>query len=158
MGRQWDPIQSIPRPEVSSCCSLSNGDSKQPRKHHCPVKDLEYAGVSVRTIVHHLAAWWTWTPTARHYYFCGDPECDVAYYGDDNSVVLKSQLQIRIGVKERGKNDLLCYCFGISRADFERDPDTKNFVTSQTKAGMRSCETSNPSGRCCLKDIPESLE
>jgi hypothetical protein len=28
-------------------------------------------------------------------------------------------------------------------------------VMAQTKAGLCSCDTSNPSGRCCLKDFPK---
>lgn len=112
----------------------------------------------MRTIAHHIKDSWGWTPTARHYYFCDDPECDVAYFGDDHSVVYKTRLRTRIGVKERAANDLLCYCFGVSWADFERNPATKDFVMAQTKAGLCSCETSNPSGRCCLKDFPKSVE
>jgi hypothetical protein len=34
---------------------------------------------------------------------------------------------------------------GVSRADFERNPGAKDVVTVQTKAGLCSCETSNPS-------------
>ena len=143
---------------MNSCRSSSGCDRNGPRKHHCPANDLEYSEVSVRTIVHHIAESWAWTPTAKQYYFCGDPECDVAYFWDDDSVVLKSQLRTRIGVKERSGDDLLCYCFGVSRADFERNPGTKDFVTAQTKAGMCYCETSNPSGRCCLKNFPNSSD
>jgi hypothetical protein len=51
--------------------------------------------------------------------------------------------------------DLLCYCFGISREDFKRDPGLRDFVVAKTKAGECSCETKNPSGRCCLKDFPK---
>jgi len=50
---------------------------------------------------------------------------------------------------------MLCYCFGVSSADFERNPATRDFVMAQTKANLCSCETSNPSGRCCLKDFPK---
>jgi hypothetical protein len=117
---------------------------------------LEYFEVSVRTIIHHLKAPWAWAPSAKHYYFCDAPDCDVAYFGDDDSVILKSQLRTRIGVKERGGNDLLCYCFGVSRTDVERDPATREFVIAQTRIGACSCETSNPSGRCCLKDLAKS--
>jgi hypothetical protein len=111
--------------------------------------------VPVRTIAHHIKEPWAWVPSAERYYFCDDPDCDVAYFGDDNSVVLKSQLRTRIGVKERTERDLLCYCFGVSRADFERDPAAREFVMAQTRIGACSCETSNPSGRCCLKDFPK---
>lgn len=140
---------------MSNGCSLSDSDSAHRRKGRCPVNGLEYAEVAVRTIIHHIKNSWTWVPSAKHYYFCDAPDCDVAYFGDDNSVVLKSQLRTRIGVKEQAEHDLLCYCFGVRRGDFERDPTIREFVIAQTKVGACSCETSNPSGRCCLKDFPK---
>lgn len=141
---------------MSNCCSSSSCDSDHPNKGRCPINGLEYFEVSLRTIAHHIKEPWAWTSSAERYYFCDDPDCDVAYFGDDNSVVLKSQLRTRIGVKERTDNDLQCYCFGVSRADFERDTATREFVIAQTKMGACSCEISNPSGRCCLKDFPKS--
>jgi hypothetical protein len=143
---------------MSNCCSSSGCDSSHPEKRRCPTNGQEYSEVSARTIAHHLKEPWTWTPTAEHYYFCDDPDCDVTYFGDDGSTILKSQLRNRIGVKERNGEDLLCYCFGVSKADFERNPDIRNFVVAQTRAGLCSCETSNPSGRCCLKDFPKPRE
>lgn len=141
---------------MSSCCSSSSSDSVHPNKGRCPGDGLECFEVSVRTIAHHIKEPWAWTPSAERYYFCDAPGCDVAYFGDDNSVVLTSQLRTRIGVKERSEYDLLCYCFGVTRADFERNPATREFVIAQTKMGACSCEISNPSGRCCLKDFPKS--
>lgn len=141
---------------MSSCCSSSASDSAHPNKGRCPGNGLEYSEVSATTIAHHIKEPWAWVPSAKHYYFCDAADCDVAYFGDDNSVVLKSQLRTRVGVKERGEHDLLCYCFGVSRADFERNPTTREFVIAQTRAGACSCDTSNPSGRCCLKDFPKS--
>jgi hypothetical protein len=141
---------------MSSCCLSSRSNSAHPNRGRCPVNGLEYPGVSVRTITHHINYPWAWAPSAGHYYFCDAPDCDVAYFGDDNSVVLKSQLRTRIGVKERADYDLLCYCFGVRRTDFERDPATREFVIAKTKIGACSCETSNPSGRCCLQDFPRS--
>lgn len=110
----------------------------------------------MRTVLHHVKTSWDWMPTAKRYYFCDDPNCDVAYFGDDDSVILKSQLRTRIGVKEQSGDSLLCYCFGVSRSDFARNPSTKDFVVEQTKAGRCSCDTSNPSGRCCLKDFQKT--
>ena len=139
---------------MSNCCSSFNSGSVNPNTGRCPANGLEYSEVSVRTITHHIKESWAWAPSAKHYYICDAPDCDVAYFGDDSSVVLKSQLRTRIGAKEQTKHDLLCYCFGVSRGDFERDPTTRAFVIAQTKVGACSCETSNPSGRCCLKDFP----
>lgn len=61
-----------------------------------------------------------------------------------------------IGVKEASDDTLLCYCFGVSKKDFQSDLAIREFVVGQTKAGLCSCETSNPSGRCCLKNFPKT--
>jgi hypothetical protein len=138
------------------CCSSSGGDNARSNKARCAANGLECSTVSVRTITHHITQPWAWVPSARKYYFCDDPDCAVAYFGDDDSIVLKSQLRTRLGATERSEHALLCYCFGISRADFVRDPATREYVIAQTRTGACSCETSNPAGRCCLKDFPKS--
>jgi hypothetical protein len=96
-----------------------------------------------------------WTPTAARYFFCEDPECDVVYFCDDGSIIVTSPLRTRIGLKEKTNNGLLCYCFGVSNSVMTNNPAVKNYVIAQTKAGLCSCETSNPAGRCCLKGFPK---
>lgn len=105
-------------------------------------------------ITHHILTAWKWVPTADHYYFCDDPDCDIVYYGEDDSTILKSQLRTRLGTKDDAGNSRLCYCYGISKEDLRRNHAIKDFVIAQTKAGLCSCDTSNPSGRCCLKNFP----
>ena len=141
---------------ISDCCSSSHCDSTHPKRHRCPANSRECSEVSGRTIAHHVKEPWTWQPTGHRYFFCDDPACETVYFGDDGSMVLKAQLRTHVGVKEPSDNSLLCYCFGITRADFRANPATKDFVISQTKAGLCSCDTSNPSGRCCLKDFSTS--
>ena len=110
--------------------------------------------MSARTIAHHIVGAWERVLTADRYFFCDDPQCDVVYFGDDDSTILNSQLRTRVGVKDDASDGLLCYCYGVRKNDFKRNPATKAFVVAQTKAGLCSCETRNPSGRCCLKDFP----
>ncbi len=90
-------------------------------------------------------------PTAARWFFCDDPDCDVAYFGDDGSILRRSQLRDHAATGDR----LLCHCFGLTLDRFLRDPATRDYVVAQTRAGQCSCETSNPSGRCCLKDFPD---
>ena len=141
---------------MSDCCSSSRSDTNHPKKHRCPVNGREYSEVSVRTIAHHVKDAWIWQPTGHRYFFCDDPACDVVYFGDDGSTILKSQLRTPVGIKESSEASLLCYCFGVTKADFSANPATKDFVVAQTKAGQCSCDTRNPSGRCCLKDFHKS--
>ncbi|MBI4808865.1 MAG: copper chaperone Copz family protein [Nitrosomonadales bacterium] len=137
---------------MSDCCSPS---TSLPKKHRCPRNGIEYTEVSARTIAHHLKQPSSWQDSGRRYFFCDDPGCDVVYFGEDDSVILKSQLRTRVGVKEADDDALLCYCFGITRADALGDPAIKDFVVDKTRQGLCFCETSNPSGRCCLKDFPK---
>jgi hypothetical protein len=58
-------------------------------------------------------------------------------------------------VKETDGDVLLCYCFGVSRADAACDPALRDFVVAATRDGQCACDTRNPSGRCCLKDLPK---
>lgn len=137
------------------CCPPAADAGNHPKKRPCPANGREYLEVSPRTIAHHLREPWNWTAAAR-YYFCDDPACDVVYFGDDGSLIRKGQLRTAVGIKESGDDAPLCYCFGVTRADFKRNPAVKDFVTEQARAGQCACETRNPSGRCCLKDFPKS--
>jgi len=142
---------------MDACCSpLGCHSSSHSKKHRCPANGQEYSEVSVRTIAHHIKTSWAWTPTASCYFFCEAPDCDIVYLGDDGSTIVTSQLRTRIGVKENNEDSQLCYCFGVCNSDFQHNPNIKDFVIKQTKAGLCSCETSNPSGRCCLKDFPRA--
>jgi len=139
---------------MNNCCPTSN--NKTPTsKHHCPVDGKAYAQISIRTILHHLKTSWSWHGKQQNYYFCNNPDCDIVYFGEDDSVIYKSELRTLVGIKEDSIDAPLCYCFGVSKADARRDPAAKEFVVQQTKAKLCTCETSNPSGRCCLKDFPE---
>ena len=143
---------------MSDCCSGSKSSTdvkkSHPRKKACPLNQHEYALVEIKTILHHLAESWNADLKQQAYYYCNDPECDVAYFAEDGSTIKKSQLRTNLSSKDKNQA-LICYCFGVSMADAKDNPEIKNFVIQQTKVGNCSCETSNPSGRCCLKDFPK---
>jgi len=152
----WSTRASVEQ-SMTDCCSSSGCSDTRPKKHRCPVNGHEYSEVSAKTIAHHVKNSWNWLQTANRYFFCSDPSCDVVYFGDDSSTILKSKLRTPVGVKETSDNALLCYCFGISKKDFEATSVTRDCVITRTKSGACSCDTSNPSGRCCLKDFPKAF-
>lgn len=137
---------------MTECCE---SDGKSPNKYRCPVNGKEYASVSVRTVLHHLVAPWKKTLSSNRYFFCSDKDCDVVYFGRDDSVISKSELRTTVGVKEKTPDRMICYCFGVSRATAKENTDIVGFVKEKTRQSLCSCETSNPSGRCCLKDFPK---
>lgn len=136
---------------MSECCE---SDHEIPYKHRCPVNGKEYPAVGVRTVLHHLSTPWQKALTSASYYFCSDEHCDVVYFGQDDSVITKAELRTAVGAKENTPDRMLCYCFGVSYAMAKKDRMIVDFVKNKTKHALCSCETSNPSGRCCLKDFP----
>lgn len=141
---------------MSSCCSSSSEENtKQPRKHTCPVNEKNYIEVPRQTILQHIKSPWQQTLNEDNYYFCDDPDCEVVYFGLTGSVINKDELRTVVGVKEKSDETTVCYCFGVSKAQAKQDAKLKKYVTLQTKEKMCACDIRNPSGRCCLKDFPK---
>lgn len=140
---------------MSGCCSAS---TKTPTaKHVCPANGKSYKRVSSRTVTHHTKEPWNLVTEGKTFYFCDDSECAVTYFADDDSVITASDLRTIVGIKDRKNESPICYCYGVTFGAYDKDPSLKDYVTEQTKLGQCSCETSNPSGKCCLKDFPKSL-
>ena len=137
---------------MSDCCPSSNNTQEKPKQFTCPVNGKLYKGVSQTTILHHINEPWNWSNKDQGYYFCDDPDCDVVYFGEDDSIINKSALRTEIGIKDKSDNALICYCFGVSKAG-SRSKQIKDFVIKRTKDKSCACTTRNPAGRCCLKDF-----
>ena len=139
---------------MSDCCCSSRRESSNPAKHRCPVNGVEYAEVPSRTVSHHIKESWLWDDKGQPYYFCDDPDCDVVYFGLNNVLILKSQVRTTVGVKDKTEDAILCYCYGATKEDVKNSQKIGDFVIRKTQHGECSCETSNPSGKCCLKYFP----
>lgn len=137
---------------MTNCCSSLNKSQTPPKKHKCPENGKLCSSVPATTILHHINEPWKWNNTEQSYYFCKDPSCEVVYFGEDNSVIYKSSLRTEVGIKEENPNSLICYCFGVSKAD-SSSKKIKEFVIKNTKEKICACTTRNPSGRCCLIDF-----
>lgn len=137
---------------MTECCEI---ECMPPKKYRCPVNGKEYGSVGVKTILHHLVAPWKKELSSKSYYYCTDKDCDVVYFGQDDSVISKTDLRTKVGIKEKEPGRTVCYCFGISYSEAEENTVAVNFVKDKTKQSLCSCETSNPSGRCCLKNFPK---
>lgn len=140
---------------MSDCCSSNKENLETPKRHTCPKSNKKYGEVSYKTILHHVKEPWKLKLKEQTYYFCGDPNCDVVYFGLDNSMIQKDQLRTQVGIKETSEDALICYCFGVSKLEAKKNEQVKAFVIEQTKHSLCSCTTYNPSGKCCLKDFPK---
>ena len=139
---------------MSDCCSHSCTTGTNHNKYRCPVNGKAYKEVSEKTIMHHIKEPWRWKGKSQSYYFCDDPECNVVYFGQDDSVIEKSDVRTPVGVKEKSSDSLVCYCFGVTTVEASTNPEVKTFVIEKTKGHVCECEARNPSGKCCLSDFP----
>jgi hypothetical protein len=139
---------------MPDCCQSECTNKPPPRTHVCPVNGQKYKAVGLKTVLHHINSPWEWTEKQQGYYFCDDPACGVVYFAEDDTVITKSGVRTVVCVKVRQPDALSCYCFGVSTLEARLHPDIRDFIVRKTKEGMCSCDTSNPSGRCCLRDFP----
>lgn len=142
---------------MSDCCH-TECKASLPAKRRCPRSGSESLSVPLKTVLHHVKQPWRLAGKTENYYFCEDADCDVVYFGEDDSLIKTTELRTVVGIKTQDRDALLCYCFGVSRAALAEEPMLRDYVVQQTKAGLCSCETHNPSGRCCLKDFPRSAQ
>ncbi len=147
-----------------SCCSttdIKTRENTSPKRHICSKNSKEYLQVPYSTVLQHIKKPWNQKLTTlsnKAYYFCKDPDCEVVYFDETDLIITKSELRTLVGVKEPQNGDAMaCYCFDITLAEAKKDSQLKKYVIDQTKNNFCSCESQNPSGRCCLKDFPKSI-
>jgi hypothetical protein len=99
------------------------------------------------------------------YYFCADPDCEIVYFPEtEGTCFYKTDLRVRVGVKESHDPIPLCYCFGFDESDFRDEIKATGQamipakIVKMVKAGMCACDTRNPSGACCLGDITKMVK
>lgn len=139
---------------MTECCNSRTSSCDFPKKACCPLNGKEYGSVGIKTVLHHLAEPWSKELKNQSYFYCTDANCDAVYFGQDGSVIAKSALRTTVGVKDSSPERSVCYCFGVSYKAAETDAKAREFVKEMTRQSLCSCETSNPSGSCCLKDFP----
>ena len=118
---------------MSDCCASSCTPNTTPKKHTCVSCGNDYLEVPYSTILHHIKMPWQTSLKEQGYYFCANPECDVVYFGLDNSTIKKTELRTPVGIKETSDEALICYCFDVNRAAAQSNKDAKAFVVEQTK-------------------------
>ena len=97
--------------------------------------------------------------------FCPAADCDVVYFDPrTRSIFTNGDLAVRVGLKVRDHPVPLCYCFGYSLADIQRDlaargtTEIPSRITAEIKAGHCACEVRNPQGICCLGEVTKAVK
>ena len=149
---------------MSGCCAPNPRETCLVPEHDpapcpkCAVKGKSVATITVKSLVREH----TRVQAEGCYWFCRARECDVVYFSDV-MVFVKSDLKVRVGIKEQEDPIPLCYCFGYDRHDVRQDiehrgaSDIPARIKAEVQGGFCACEVKNPSGSCCLGDINSAL-
>ena len=101
-------------------------------------------------------------PARQEFWLCRDPGCEVVYVGSTGIVLTAEDLRVVPGFKD-GSNGLVCYCFlhheGEIEAEIADTGETAVFdsITAEITAGNCACEVRNPSGKCCLGEVKQTI-
>ena len=144
---------------MSDCCSVRDR-SHAPAVMPCPVSGTRSKQVDMLTVKSLVRRLPLGMPNTQ-YYFCEAAGCDAVYFPLDTQAPLfrRDDLMVRVGSKETAEPIPVCYCFGFTRKDIQREiaetglSTVANRISAEVKAGNCACEVKNPSGKCCLGDI-----
>lgn len=98
------------------------------------------------------------------YFFDTSPDCEVVYFSNaKDSYFTKTDVRVRVGIKETQNPIPICYCFGhtveSARAEIQATGNSTiaTRITKEIQAGHCACEVKNPSGRCCLGEVNKAV-
>jgi hypothetical protein len=131
----------------------------------CPVNGARSKQVDMLTVKSLVRTLPLGIPNTQ-YYFCDASDCDVVYFASevDAPVFRREDLIVRVGAKETADPIPVCYCFGFTREDIQREvvetgrSTILGRIKTEVKAGKCACEVKNPSGKCCLGDVTQTVK
>jgi hypothetical protein len=148
---------------VSNCCGgeACSVKGSRPTPGVCPECGRKGAPVERLTMEHLLLDPSVPEIGGERYSFCRTSECDVVYFSNSSAEkrFRKTDLKVRVGIKETNDPIPLCYCFGHTAASIREEikqTGTSTAVESIRKdiqAARCQCEIRNPSGQCCLGEL-----
>lgn len=152
---------------MSNCCAsaaqpphASNG-----RQAICPECGKTGKRVEKITVKHLLKEEKVSQVGEASYLFCESPTCDVVYFSAQPGPVFhKTDLRVRVGLKETEDPIPVCYCFGYTERMIFEEVETMGATTipdrirDEVRAGNCQCAVENPRGLCCLGDIGQTVK
>lgn len=139
-----------------ACCSVTPADSDVSA---CPASGFEGKTVDWTTVA---ALAKGRVPPKQDFRLCRDAGCEVVFYGSVGTTLSTSELNVEPGFKA-GRDGLVCYCFLHTKADIECQlseigtSEVFQSIKSEVQAGNCACEVRNPSGKCCLGEVRETV-
>ncbi len=146
-------------PVQENCC-CDRPKPKNKKTLACPVSGKRGQSVDSETLRYIIKETSRSEIKGAGYYFCKSPDCDTVYYRPESGQTFeKTDLNVRVGLKETEDPVWVCYCFDITKKMIREEVEglghsvSKDRIRQEVSDGNCDCEIKNPSGRCCLGEI-----
>lgn len=155
---------------MSDCCSIKSPaeaslvKATQAATHRCPKCGQPGKLVETKTLKHMVQPRHLERTNRPGFRFCRSADCDVVYFQTDGECFHKSDVRVRVGLKETTDPVPLCYCFGFTEAMAAEEIramgqcSIPQRITAEVKAGNCACEIRNPQGSCCLGNVSFAIK
>jgi hypothetical protein len=155
---------------MSDCCSIKTPVEKpvvetaKAGTNHCPSCAQPGKPVETKTLKQMMQPWHLELVNKPGFLFCRSADCDVVYFHRDGDRLRKSDVRVRVGLKETQDPVPLCYCFGFTEAMAVEEIRATGKctipqrITAEVKAGNCACEVRNPQGTCCLGNVTAAVK
>lgn len=148
--------------EEKNCCNVSSNSSL--RKIECPKCDQKAKIVTAKTIKHLLTDKSISTLSCLDgFALCMSSSCEVIYFRN-NEILTQKNINIVVGHKDSAVPATVCYCFDWSKEKIIAELQERGDSTAMDDIKLKmntlgcSCMILNPSGRCCLEEIGDSVK
>jgi hypothetical protein len=141
---------------MSDCCCPGQPDEGAEKCPECGAVGKAVATLTLKEMVKPEFLEQVSKPGFR---FCRTASCEVVYFHADGERVGKSDVRVRIGLKEREDPVPLCYCFGFTEGMVRDEVEATGTCTiperiaAEVRKGNCACEVRNPEGSCCLGNV-----
>ena len=148
---------------MSDCCSNERStiarSATGSSKAVCPNCGEPGRSVGIVTLKHMVRPELLEVVNKPGFLFCRAADCPLVYFHPAGETLEKSDLRVRVGLKETADPVPVCYCFGFTERmlleEIRATGDTTipERITAEMKADHCACETRNPQGSCCLGNV-----
>jgi hypothetical protein len=128
-------------------------------KPQCPSCGEPGRPVGVVTLKHMVRPEFLEVVNKPGFLFCRTAHCAVVYFHPESETLEKSDLRVRVGLKETVDPVPVCYCFGFTERMLLEEIQASGRTTipqriaAEMKAEHCACEVRNPQGSCCLGNV-----
>jgi hypothetical protein len=150
----------------SDCCAVTTPAHKiaKTEQANCPICGQPGKSVETKTLKQMIQSWHLELVNKPGFLFCRSADCDIVYFHPEGACFRKSDVRVRVGLKETEDPSLICYCFGFTEAMAVEEIRATGQctipqrITAEVKAENCACEIRNPQGSCCLGNVQAAVK